>query len=241
MKPPRLEIDCEIAGGTVIVSLRKGGGFREPAGYYVRCDDRDCQYVDLNQPPCPLRRDMFADSRADSVGALLATRAGERFCYLCIADAVSIEHDEVRRAAWRLQEGKAVTIAPGRCIICRHRRITLALINGTTTSRGVLDSMPAGSLAQGDPNTEQHTFERVRALLADSQGLAYCAACLALATQRPLMEVRGLLESLDGHSSFQRHDDACGACGRWQTVAAFRPRPARTANLDVGVGRPGAD
>ena len=64
VKAPRRHIACSIAGKTVMVTLRKGGGFHEPAVPYVRCDDRDCQYVDLNEPPCPLRRNMFRDSRA---------------------------------------------------------------------------------------------------------------------------------------------------------------------------------
>lgn len=46
---------------TVHIRLRRSSGFGRPAGYYVQCDQADCQYVDENQPPCPLNVGMFAD------------------------------------------------------------------------------------------------------------------------------------------------------------------------------------
>ena len=50
----RPKIDCRIANKTVRITWRHGGGLLEPAKAYVRCDERDCQYADLNEPPCPL-------------------------------------------------------------------------------------------------------------------------------------------------------------------------------------------
>ena len=40
---------------------RRPGGFGRPQGYFVQCNQADCQYVDENKLPCPLTATMFAD------------------------------------------------------------------------------------------------------------------------------------------------------------------------------------
>lgn len=55
------EFFCEVVSETVHIRLRRLGGFGRPQGYFVQCDQLDCQYVEENKPPCPLQVGMFAD------------------------------------------------------------------------------------------------------------------------------------------------------------------------------------
>jgi len=55
------EFRCEVVSETVRIRLRRPGGFGGPQGFFVQCDQADCQYVEANKPPCPLTADMFAD------------------------------------------------------------------------------------------------------------------------------------------------------------------------------------
>ncbi len=55
------EFSCGVVSETVRIRLRRTGGFGRPQGYFVQCDQLDCQYVEENKPPCPLHVAMFAD------------------------------------------------------------------------------------------------------------------------------------------------------------------------------------
>jgi len=55
------EFWCPVVSENVHIRLRRPGGFGGPQGYFVQCDQTDCQYVEENKPPCPLNVDMFAD------------------------------------------------------------------------------------------------------------------------------------------------------------------------------------
>ena len=55
------EFQCGVVSETVEIRLRRPGGFGRPQGYFVQCNQSDCQYVDENKPPCPLTVEMFAD------------------------------------------------------------------------------------------------------------------------------------------------------------------------------------
>jgi hypothetical protein len=55
------EFWCEVVSETVMIRLRRPGGFGRPQGYFVQCDQTDCQYVDENKAPCPLNVGMFAE------------------------------------------------------------------------------------------------------------------------------------------------------------------------------------
>jgi hypothetical protein len=72
---------CGIADAPVRVTLRHGRDLREPGRLYVRCEERDCQYVDVNEPPCPLRIDMFREHSDDLVRYYLAAFADVAVCY----------------------------------------------------------------------------------------------------------------------------------------------------------------
>jgi hypothetical protein len=45
----------------VVIRLRRADGFGRDRGYFVQCDQTECQYVDENKPPCPLQVSMFAE------------------------------------------------------------------------------------------------------------------------------------------------------------------------------------
>jgi hypothetical protein len=50
---------CEVVSETVSITLRRKSS---PAGggqLFVRCSEKDCQYVDANEPPCPLTLALF--------------------------------------------------------------------------------------------------------------------------------------------------------------------------------------
>ncbi len=55
------EYSCDVVSETVQIRLRRWGGFGRPPGYFVQCNQTDCQYVEENKPPCPLHIGMFAD------------------------------------------------------------------------------------------------------------------------------------------------------------------------------------
>ncbi len=55
------EFWCDVVSERVVIRLRRGGGFGRPLGYFVQCNQTDCQYVEENKPPCPLHIGMFAD------------------------------------------------------------------------------------------------------------------------------------------------------------------------------------
>jgi len=55
------EFWCSVVSETVVIRLRRPGGFGRPQGYFVQCNQADCQYVEENKPPCPLHVGMFAD------------------------------------------------------------------------------------------------------------------------------------------------------------------------------------
>ena len=55
------EFRCEVVSETVLIRLRRADGFGRPRGYFVQCNQTECQYVDENKPPCPLHIGMFSE------------------------------------------------------------------------------------------------------------------------------------------------------------------------------------
>ena len=55
------EFWCPVVSEMVMIRLKRPGGFGRAPGYFVQCNQPDCQYVDENKPPCPLHVGMFAD------------------------------------------------------------------------------------------------------------------------------------------------------------------------------------
>lgn len=54
---------CSVVSEDVEIALKNKAPFsRELKNeLFVQCDQLECQYVDLNQAPCPLRLDLFAE------------------------------------------------------------------------------------------------------------------------------------------------------------------------------------
>ena len=55
----RQSVECPVVSERVTATLR----FRpapSPSGFFVECDQRECQYCEVNAPPCPLNTEMFS-------------------------------------------------------------------------------------------------------------------------------------------------------------------------------------
>ena len=54
---------CAVVCEEVEIILKSRPSFsrESKAELFVQCDQLECQYVDLNQSPCPLRLDLFAE------------------------------------------------------------------------------------------------------------------------------------------------------------------------------------
>ena len=59
-RPPSKPFRCDVVSETVTISLRRRTPFGGKGDLFVRCSEVDCQYVDANEPPCPLTLDLFA-------------------------------------------------------------------------------------------------------------------------------------------------------------------------------------
>jgi len=59
-RSPSKPFHCDVVSEDVTVSLRRRRSLLGKGDLYVQCSEMDCQYVDLNEPPCPLRLDLFA-------------------------------------------------------------------------------------------------------------------------------------------------------------------------------------
>ena len=54
------EFWCDVVSEAVLIRLIRPPGLR-PSGYFVQCNQAECQYVEENKPPCPLHVGMFSD------------------------------------------------------------------------------------------------------------------------------------------------------------------------------------
>jgi hypothetical protein len=57
------EFTCSVVNEAVKINVRqrRSVGLERAQGYFVQCDQAECQYVMENKPPCPLDPGMFAD------------------------------------------------------------------------------------------------------------------------------------------------------------------------------------
>ena len=67
-RPPPKPFRCNVVSETVTIALRRRAGFGTRGQLYVRCSEVDCQYVDANEPPCPLTLELFADEVREREG-----------------------------------------------------------------------------------------------------------------------------------------------------------------------------
>jgi hypothetical protein len=59
-RSPEKTIHCEVVSETVVARLRRRL-LGDRNAMFVQCSESDCQYVDANEPPCPLTLALFAD------------------------------------------------------------------------------------------------------------------------------------------------------------------------------------
>lgn len=54
---------CEVVGEMVKIHLQTKvtAGWMSKGELFVQCDQSECQYVDVNEPPCPLTITLFED------------------------------------------------------------------------------------------------------------------------------------------------------------------------------------
>jgi hypothetical protein len=50
---------CPVVSEAVVIRLKRPGRLGAAPGYFVQCNQADCQYVEENKPPCPLNPSMF--------------------------------------------------------------------------------------------------------------------------------------------------------------------------------------
>ncbi len=75
MTRPR-EFWCPVVSESVLIRLTRPAGLRPATSYFVQCDQTDCQYVEANEPPCPLHVGMFAEEIKAADAARAARREG---------------------------------------------------------------------------------------------------------------------------------------------------------------------
>lgn len=52
---------CHVVSENVSITLRRSSSLDGKGKLFVRCSEKDCQYVDVNEPPCPLTLSLFAE------------------------------------------------------------------------------------------------------------------------------------------------------------------------------------
>jgi len=52
---------CTVVSEHVEIALKRKPSLSGPNELFVHCNQLECQYVDLNQSPCPLHLDLFAE------------------------------------------------------------------------------------------------------------------------------------------------------------------------------------
>ena len=72
------EFWCPVVSEAVLIRLTRPVGLRA-SGYFVQCNQADCQYVEANQPPCPLSVELFSDEIKTAEAARAARREGEGY------------------------------------------------------------------------------------------------------------------------------------------------------------------
>lgn len=56
---PSKPFRCEVVSETVSITLRRRNALVGRGKLFVRCSEKDCQYLDANEPPCPLTLAVF--------------------------------------------------------------------------------------------------------------------------------------------------------------------------------------
>ena len=70
------EFWCPVVSEPVLIRLTRPSGLRPATSYFVQCNQAECQYVEANEPPCPLHLGMFAEEIKAAGEARAARREG---------------------------------------------------------------------------------------------------------------------------------------------------------------------
>jgi len=57
---PSKSFHCAVVTETVTIALQRRSSLGAKGKLFVRCSERDCQWVDANEPPCPLTLELFS-------------------------------------------------------------------------------------------------------------------------------------------------------------------------------------
>lgn len=57
---PSKSFSCSVVSESVSITLRRRNDLGGRGKLFVRCSEKDCQYVDANTPPCPLTLALFS-------------------------------------------------------------------------------------------------------------------------------------------------------------------------------------
>lgn len=58
---PSKSFSCSVVSETVTIALQRRVSSGPARGkLFVRCSEHDCQWVDTNEPPCPLTLELFS-------------------------------------------------------------------------------------------------------------------------------------------------------------------------------------
>jgi len=58
-RTPTKSYNCNVVSETVSISLRRRQSLGGHGKLFVRCSETECQYIDTNEPPCPLTLQLF--------------------------------------------------------------------------------------------------------------------------------------------------------------------------------------
>jgi hypothetical protein len=58
-RTPTKSFFCHVVSETVSISLRRRQSLGGHGKLFVRCSESECQYIDTNEPPCPLTLKLF--------------------------------------------------------------------------------------------------------------------------------------------------------------------------------------
>lgn len=64
-RTPAKPYHCSLLSEDVTIQLRRRPTLDGRGKMFVHCSEVDCQYVDTNEPPCPLTMALFAEDPPD--------------------------------------------------------------------------------------------------------------------------------------------------------------------------------
>jgi len=70
------EFWCPVVSEPVLIRLTRPTHLMRSTGYFVQCNQAECQYVEANEPPCPLNVSMFAEEIKAAEAGRTARREG---------------------------------------------------------------------------------------------------------------------------------------------------------------------